>query len=156
MGSFKRWGGGDTMRDFNDARELLEFSFESVASPLPPAALWRLARRAAAFNTVMGLTGRLRLDGDRFVQTVEGRAGTVLPLAGLILADQRHGAIRVTAFGAIAARRFADWQDEGFGADALAGGNLHVLAPRIDLRRRDDAPIGLGICAGVLSPRPDA
>ena len=147
------------MRDINDARELLEFSFESVASPLPCAALWRLARRATAFNTMMGLTGRLRFDGDRFVQTIEGPAAVVQPLAGQILADQRHGAIRVTAFGAIAARRYADWQDEGFGdvEDAPACGNVHFLAPRVDMRRRPVPLATIGIAAtSVLSPRPDA
>ncbi len=147
------------MRDTDDARELLEFSFESVATPVPPAALWRLARRAAVFNRMMGVTGRLRLDGGRFVQTIEGRAAIVLPLAGLILADERHEAIRVTAFGAIAARRFDDWQDAGLGADdgTPVTGNLVFLAPRLEMRRTS-APatvVGAGTACRLL-PLSDA
>ena len=95
---------------------------------MPAAALLRLARRAAAFNACMGLTGRLRLDGRRFVQTVEGPADVVLPLAGAILADPRHGAIWVTRFDAIAVRRFDDWRDEGFAG--LAGTAAGVKSPR--------------------------
>jgi hypothetical protein len=146
------------MGDFENARNLLEFSFESVASAMPASTLLRLARRAAAFNTCMGLTGRLRLDGRRFVQTVEGPADVVLPLAGVILADPRHGAIRVTAFGAIVARRFDDWKDEGFAglAGTAAGGNLHVMPARIERRRPASAAIlGIG-AASRLSPLPDA
>lgn len=143
------------MRDSDDARDLIEFSFESVAMPAPRAALWRLARRAAAFNRQMGLTGRLRLDGDRFVQSLEGRAAIVLPLAGLILADPRHRAIRVTAFGAIAARRFDDWRDAGLGAyDELpAAANLLCLAPRLDVRRSaaPAARAGAGAACRLLS-----
>lgn len=146
------------MGDFSKARDLLELSLESVASPMPAAALLRLARRTAAFNACMGLTGRLRLDGRRFVQTVEGPAEIVLSLAGSILADPRHASIRLTAFGAIAERRFDDWKDEGFPAiaDAAAGGNLHALPMRPDRRRAASAAIlSLG-AAGRLSPLPEA
>ena len=102
------------MGDLTEARDLLEFSFESTVSDVPEAALQRLARRSAAFNVRMGLTGRLRLEDGRFIQSLEGRAAVLLPLAGRILADPRHGSIRVTAFGSIGARRFADWSAEGF------------------------------------------
>jgi hypothetical protein len=147
------------MRDLGDVLELLEFSFESTASPMPPAALWRLARQSLAFNTAMGLTGRLRFDGRRFVQTVEGNAAIVLPLAGAILADPRHGKIRVTAFGAVAARRFHDWQDAGFGERPAAptGGNLHVLVPPVESRRPSATAAVIGIGASRrLVPNADA
>lgn len=121
------------MGDLTVVRDLLEFSFESTVAPdMPAAVLQRLVRRSAAFNARTGLTGCLRLDHGRFVHSLEGRASVLLPLAGRILADRRHGSIRVTAFGAIAARRFADWRAEGFG-DGLAGndsGNLHFLPAR--------------------------
>lgn len=149
------------MSDFSNRRALLEFSFESIAAELPAAALLRLARRTAAYNACMGLTGRLRLDAGRFVQTVEGPPELVLPLAGTILGDRRHGTIRVTALGEIPARRFAEWRDEGFahgGAieDGEGGGNVHLLPVRID-RRRTASPAlpGAGV-AGGPSPLPEA
>lgn len=150
------------MGEVSNARGLLVFSFESDASAVPAAALLRLARRAQVYNACMGLTGRLRLDGERFVQTVEGPAEIVLPLAGSILADPRHGAIRVTAFGAIPARRYDDWKDEGFAtisgvmAGAIEGGNLHVIPARLERRRTPSAAMPSVAAAGRLSPLPDA
>jgi hypothetical protein len=126
--------------------DLVEFSFESVAAAeLPPAVFLRLARQASAFNMRTGLTGRLRLQGGRFVQTVEGRCDLVLSLAARILADPRHEAIRTTAFRAIAARRFADWGVSGFAHDAaeIAGaGNLRLM-PAVAARRRLAIPASI-------------
>ena len=45
---------------------------------------------------------------------VEGPCGVVLPLASRILADPRHTAIRITAFGPLETRRFASWSARGF------------------------------------------
>lgn len=142
------------MGDLTVARDLLEFSFESaVASDMSAAALLRLVRRSAAFNARMGLTGWLHLDGGRFVQCLEGRAPVVLPLAGRILADPRHESIMVTAFGAIVARRFADWSAEGFEAGFAGsdGGNLHFLPARPEQRRAVSAAI-LSLGAGGRLP----
>lgn len=147
------------MGDLTEARDLLEFSFESTVSDLPEAALQRLARRSAAFNVRMGLTGRLRLEDGRFIQSLEGRAAVLLPLAGRILADPRHGSIRVTAFGSIGARRFADWSAEGF-QWSLAGSdsdNLHFLPSRPERRRQASAAIlSLGAAARPLPALRDA
>jgi hypothetical protein len=97
------------------ARDLMEFSYESApAEDLPAAALIRLARQAGTFNQRGGVTGHLRLEYGRFLQTLEGPAETVFALAGRILADSRHQRIRVTSFAAIAERRFADWSTSGF------------------------------------------
>lgn len=148
------------MGDLTAARDLLEFSFESTAVPaLPEAALQRLARRSAAFNVRMGLTGRLRLEDGRFVQSLEGRAAVLLPLAGRILADPRHDSIRVTAFGSIAARRFADWSAEGLQWSLAENDSdaLHFLPSRPEQRRKVSAAIlGLGATACLLPALRDA
>jgi hypothetical protein len=146
------------MGELESASVLLEFSFESAWSAMPPAALLRLARRAATMNRRIGVTGRLRLDGARFVQTMEGPAEVVLSLAGAILADPRHHAIRVTAFGALAARRFSDWRDEGFAdlAGTAEGDNLCRLPERIEQGRPATAAILSIGAAGGRTPLPGA
>jgi hypothetical protein len=115
------------------AERLIEFSFTSrIARDHAPADLLRLARQAWGDNLRAGLTGVMRLEAGRMEQTVEGPAAVVLALAARILTDRRHGEIVVRAFGPIAARRFADWRAEGFGAAAGAprgGAPLRLVAP---------------------------
>jgi hypothetical protein len=135
-------------------RDLVEFSFESApAAELPAAVFLRLARQASAFNIRMGLTGRLRLQGGRFVQTIEGQCDVVLALAARILADHRHQAIRTIAFHAIAVRRFADWGVSGFAPDAaeIAGAENLRLMPALAERRRMAIPASIhGLGAGIV------
>jgi hypothetical protein len=101
--------------------ELVVFALESRSmAGLPPAALLRIEQTARRFNERMGLTGELRLEGQCFALTVEGPSGLVLPLAGRILADPRHRAIRVTAFTRLAERRFEAWTSSGFGSGTAA------------------------------------
>jgi hypothetical protein len=119
--------------------DLAEFSFESTAAvDLPAAVFLRMARQASIYNVRMGLTGRLRLQGGRFAQTLEGRCAVILPLAARILADGRHGAIRTTAFRSLAGRRFADWGISGFnleGTEAALAENLRFMPARATKRR---------------------
>ena len=56
-----------------------------------------------------GLTGELRLQDGRFAQVVEGRCADVLRLAARILADPRHGAIRILAFRALPPAAMPTW-----------------------------------------------
>jgi len=126
------------MGDLTEAGDLLEFSFESaLAEQVPEAALLRLVRQAAAFNGRSRLTGRLRFEDGRFAQVLEGRAALLLPLAGRILADRRHGSIRITGFGALAARRFCGWTATGFdlGDAVMTGDNLHFMPARPEVWR---------------------
>jgi hypothetical protein len=117
------------MRRLGTSTELVGLSFGSAAAPDLPLAAWqRLACHTLAVNPGRGLTGELRLDEGRFLATLEGRADVLLPLAARILADPRHAAIRVDAFGAIAERRFADWRTAGFGLEE-AGALRFALSP---------------------------
>jgi hypothetical protein len=133
--------------------ELIEFSYESTAAPdLPPAVFLRLARQASLRNGRSGLTGELRFDGTRFVQTLEGPCDVVLPLAASILADSRHRDVRVLAFGAAAVRRYQDWSASGFdlaGTEAAFADNLRVLPAR--LRRRGEPRTAAILSIGATS-----
>lgn len=119
---------------------LVAFSFESsMIAGLPLAAQRRLAERASLFNARMQLTGELLLSQGRFSATIEGRPEIVLPLAGRIIADRRHEAIRVHFFGQRDVRSFTEWTAHGFGdigvpLEAPAVCNVRVLT------RRDPAP----------------
>jgi FAD-dependent sensor of blue light len=124
---------------------LVEFAFESRASPdLPAAAYLRIARQSWSFNTRSGLTGVLRFADGRFEQVVEGCCTVVLPLATRILGDARHAAISVTAFRPLAARRFAHWTLSGFDLELPSmppeAANLVYLAPLAAVRGAVPAP----------------
>jgi hypothetical protein len=109
--------------------ELVVFAIESRSMPgFPPAALLRIEETARTFNEAMGLTGELRLQGQCFTLTVEGPSLVVLPLAGRVLADPRHRAIRVKALARLAARRFEAWTSCGFGdCNGLPAANLTFM-----------------------------
>ena len=119
------------MRGLAATGDLLEFGLDSAAARgLPPSVFQRLARYTLEANPRRGLTGELRLGDGRFSLDLEGRADLLLPLAARILADPRHGAIEVRAFGRIAARRFPGWRVAGFGLDeAEAGTDALRFAP---------------------------
>lgn len=134
---------------------LVAFSFESRIVPeLPLSARQRLFRRAALFNSRMQLTGELRLDGDWFTQTVEGRPEILLPLAGRIIADGRHEAIRVRYFGQREARAFTQWTAYGVEVDPAPETSAEASNVRM-LLQREPVPLSLAARAGnpVLTGR---
>ena len=106
---------------------LVEFRFASrLADDLPEAALWRLARLTQQFNRMHGLTGEMRRERHNLRQVIEGSWSVVMPLAARILTDRRHGAISITSFRPIRARRFHDWSSKGFGEGVLPARLAHV------------------------------
>ena len=103
------------MRGVAVSSDLVEFAFESRPDgELTPEDLAQLACQSWSHNVRSGLTGELRLLDDRFVQVVEGGCTEVLKTAARILADPRHHAIRILAFGPLAARRHVGWTVSGF------------------------------------------
>lgn len=128
---------------------LVEFCFASrLADGLPEAALLRLARLAQQFNRLHGLTGEMRRERRNLRQVIEGSWSVVMPLAARILTDRRHGAIAITSFRPIRARRFHDWSSTGFGDGVLSArladvgdGSLHML------------PLAACAAAGALAVR---
>jgi hypothetical protein len=130
------------MRGVAVSGDLIEFAFESEpAEELTPEVLTRLARQSWSNNVRAGLTGELRLEDGRFVQVVEGRCAEILRLAARIIADSRHGAIRILAFRALSARRHTAWTVKGFdfaaapeGAPRATPANLSFLQARAAAR----------------------
>ena len=122
--------------------ELVEFAFESrAASDLPDAALLRLARQTWIFNARMGLSGEMRLQDGRFLQVVEGRCDIVQALAARILADPRHGSIRIGAFRRLERRRFSGWSLSGLDIE-MAGRAPDFAAANLRFVSRTERPLG--------------
>ncbi len=122
------------MRDAEVNETLVEFVFESrVSADLSSYDILALARQTWSFNTRMGVSGEMRLVGGRFLQVIEGPCGIVQALAARILADARHGSIRIEALRRLETRRFAGWSSCGFGAEtpgpapAIRAANLHSV-----------------------------
>ncbi len=130
------------MRGVDVSGDLVEFAFESqAAEDLTAACIARLVRRSWSFNVRKDLTGELRLRDGRFVQVIEGRCADILMLAARIIADSRHGAIRILALRGIEARRFAGWTVSGLDlADHQdetprpSAANLHFMQARAAAR----------------------
>lgn len=123
----------------NDCRcdSFVEFSFVSeVVGTLDEAEFARFVRNLWRDNLDAEITGLMRLRGRRLEVAIEGPGALILHRSARMMADARHGAIAVKAFGPIPARRAADWRVEGFepptvaatGAEAAAS-NLRHLRP---------------------------
>ncbi len=92
---------------------LVAFAFDSLLSSDDRRMIERLAGQVWRDNVARGVTGEMRLEGWRVQQVVEGPADVILPLVARILADDRHGGIRITALEAISARRYGGWSVHG-------------------------------------------
>jgi hypothetical protein len=95
---------------------LVVFSFESLLCSDDRRSIARLAGQVWRDNLASGLTGEMRLAGRRVQQVVEGPCDVILPLVARILADARHGGIRITALEATSARRYHGWIFHGLTA----------------------------------------
>lgn len=73
------------------------------------AELGELFSQARSNNKRSGLTGALLLDGDHFVQTLEGEESVVRELFGRIERDPRNDSVEVLAAGPTGGRVFARW-----------------------------------------------
>lgn len=60
-------------------------------------------------NPPHGLTGVLAVDGDRFLQVMEGSRGAVSSTFRRIAADSAHRALEIVFCGEVDQRCFADW-----------------------------------------------
>lgn len=75
-----------------------------------------IAETAARRNAELGVTGALRFDGSRFFQEIEGGAGPIALLVGIILSDRRHRDISVEMLSRVDIRTHDKFTAEGFGA----------------------------------------
>lgn len=94
---------------------LVVLSYTSRLAPdLSAAATARLAQQAWSFNSRMGLTGMMALEGGRVLQVIEGPCEVVLALSARLLTDRRHSEIAIQRFEAITARSHVGWTATGF------------------------------------------
>ena len=77
--------------------------------PLSAEALQGLVGAARKRNAAAGLTGLLVVDGDRFVQWLEGPAAGLEPVWHSIRRDARHQRIEWLPLSCDEARIFPDW-----------------------------------------------
>jgi hypothetical protein len=69
----------------------------------------RILAVARARNASLQVTGALYYDGAYFLQVLEGPQAAVAEVFASILADDRHGDVRVVERGPVSRRSFADW-----------------------------------------------
>ena len=78
----------------------------TIAPDAPISVVADIVRRARTSNQAQGITGLLIFDGQRFCQQLEGGQKQVLSLVERIREDRRHTDVNVVHHGALAARRF--------------------------------------------------
>lgn len=64
---------------------------------------------ARARNARLGITGALYYDGAYFLQVLEGMQAALADVFASILADNRHGDVRIVERGPVSQRSFAGW-----------------------------------------------
>ena len=101
-----------------------------LAPDMPLDAVSLILRQSRASNRILGISGALVFDGERFCQLIEGRPEAVHDLARRIERDPRHCSFRVLHDAAAATPRlFEHWQ---------AGYCEHEALDPLDRRDRID------------------
>lgn len=72
-------------------------------------------------NPPQGLTGVLAVDGDRFIQVLEGPRRAVSSTFRRIAADERHHYVELVMCGEVDQRCFSDWSVAVLREDTLPG-----------------------------------
>ncbi len=80
-------------------------------------ALGALFTKARSNNKALGVTGALLVDGDQFVQTLEGDEPEVRTLFDRIKADPRHDSVELISTEMVPERVFARWSMARVGHD---------------------------------------
>lgn len=89
------------------ATPLHELMYVSTLSPgATLSVIPDIARQARAANKLLGITGLLVFDGERFCQQLEGGLKAVRQLFEQISADVRHVNVQLVHQGPLAGRRF--------------------------------------------------
>ncbi|MCC5981897.1 MAG: BLUF domain-containing protein [Oceanicaulis sp.] len=83
--------------------------------------LGRILSAGLAHNPSLGLTGVLAVDGDRFIQVLEGPRHAVSSTFRRIAADERHHDVELVMCGEVEQRCFYDWAVAVLREDALPG-----------------------------------
>jgi hypothetical protein len=92
-----------------DGRLLSLTYTSSVTRLLSVGQLVELIEQIRPTNERLGVTGLLLYSGGNVVQSLEGEAGVVEDLFGVISADPRHADVRVVARSYVEGRAFSSW-----------------------------------------------
>lgn len=122
-----------------DRQDLRQLVYVSCRTPGYDAELEVpfLLARARHNNTLDGITGLIRFDGQRFVQVLEGSGDGVQETFDRISADPRHDRIEVLSDRVIDAREFGSWSMACQGNGCNGNEYDELLARRL----RDADPI---------------
>ena len=95
------------VRRMSPSSSLYEVLYVSTIAPEAPLSVVAdIVRKARPGNQERDITGLLIFDGQRFCQQLEGSQKLVLSLVERIRADPRHTDVHVVHHGALATRRF--------------------------------------------------
>lgn len=101
-------------------------------------------------NPLKGLTGILAVDGDRFIQVLEGPRHAVSATFRRIAADNRHRDVELVLCCEVERRCFPDWSVAVLREDALPGSSIrdgadydHITAEGLLERARRIGETGL-------------
>ena len=96
---------------------LMYRSHDLIAPPERSVALGHLFSFARSHNKALGICGALLVDGERFVQTLEGDEARVRDLFARIEQDDRHDQVELLSTGTVNAPVFARWSMARVGED---------------------------------------
>ncbi len=82
----------------------------AITTPIGPADITALLRKARLRNAVNGLSGLLTFDSRYFLQAIEGAPRAINDLYAGIVNDSRHRQVTLLKYGRIESRMFPDWQ----------------------------------------------
>jgi hypothetical protein len=88
---------------------LVYFSRLSMASPARPAVIDAITRVGRINNEAHAITSALVIGGDRVLQVIEGRRGSVNALFSRIARDARHTGVELLEVCPADERQFAPW-----------------------------------------------
>ena len=104
-------------RDPTGTFRLMYRSRDLIDAPARTVALGGLFSTARRNNKALHVSGALLVDGDRFVQTLEGDEETVRALFARIEKDQRHDRVELLTADTVPDRVFARWSMARLGED---------------------------------------
>jgi len=105
------------MSEANGTFRLMYRSRDLISADEREVALGHLFSFARSNNKALGICGALLVDGDHFVQTLEGDEGPVRDLFARIARDDRHDQVELLSAGAVDGRVFARWSMARIGHD---------------------------------------
>lgn len=105
------------MTGVNGTFRLMYRSRDLISPAEREVALGHLFSTARSNNKALGISGALLIDGDRFVQTLEGDESPVRDLFARIEQDERHDHVELLSTATVDDRVFARWSMARVGSE---------------------------------------